>query len=211
MADNGPRETLEEIKRKQRHAQNQRTWASVARLGSRARERMYKRASVPHPISNSVTRRAFNARQSGWHSASALTLTAKPRGAHGMPVCQISVPRLARLVSSFLGVSGKRPPIPLSALSSGSAHVPSSFASARAIMASRGVPLRAHNSTARALMPARGSQAYAGPPGQSSIARLARAFGHANSVRKGPIRTSSVNRASKSKSKSKSKRKAKSA
>ena len=205
MADNGPRETLEEIKRKQRHAQNQRTWASVARLGSRARERMYKRASVPHPISNSVTRRAFNARKSGWNSARALALTAKQRGAHGMPVCQISVPRIARLVAKFLGVNRKRPPIPLSALSSGSAHVPSSFASARAIMASRGVPLRANNLTARALMPASGSQSYTGPPGKSSVARLAREFGHSNSLRKGPIRIQSLNRMLKSKSKNKRK------
>ncbi len=146
-------------------------------------------------------------------ASNALTLTAKQRGAPGMPICKISVPRLARLVSSFLGVNGTRPPIPLGALSSGSAHIPSSFASARAIMASRGVPLRANNLTARALMPASGARAYTGPPGQSSIAKLARAFGHANSVRKGPIRTSSVNRATKTKSKSKSKnkRKAKSA
>lgn len=201
MADNGPppRQTLEEAKRRARHAIDQRTWASVARLGSQRRAEMFGKPKHAHPISNSATRRAFNARKSGWSGARSLALTAKPAGAHGMPICEISTPRLARLVSSFLGVDGMRPTIPLSALSSGSAHVPSSFASARAI--GRGSPVQSRMLTA----------ALGSPVHESAIGRLARAFGPSKAV--GTARTQSMNRAKKlkTKSNSKSKRKARSA
>jgi len=199
MADNGPppRQTLEEAKRRARRAIDQRTWASVARFGSQRRAEMFGKQTIAHPISNSATRRAFNARKSGWSGARALALTAKPAGAHGMPICEISTPRLARLVSSFLGVDRMRPPIPLSALSSGSAHIPSSFASARSLRS----PVQP-----RMLTASLGSPAH-----ESAIGRLARAFGHSKAV--GTARTQSMNRAKKSKTKSnsKSKRKARSA
>ena len=80
----------------------------AAAVGRASRERLNLRYVHPvHPTSTSAAKMAMDAVRHGFADARALRMVAKPVGMHGTPLGRISTPRVASLLSGYLGTGAQ--------------------------------------------------------------------------------------------------------